>query len=123
DVPVVKYHTIGHGSETELKALMIGRIKRTRFGNEFRITDVFVTDAEAKGALLAELRLFIEKFEIDYCTVSASTSRKCGNLTGGINLTSAVGPTVTVRSIRLSDFDEIKRLDLWGASLGDLELF
>jgi N-acetylglutamate synthase-like GNAT family acetyltransferase len=120
DVPVASYVAVGEEQGGSLNGLVIGRIKQTRIGKEFRITELLLNDNADTKNLNAKVDEFRRINKIDYTTISGAK----GNTTAfGRGLTALVGPIVTVRSLSLSDLHPFQRFTNWSPSIGDLELF
>ena len=121
DVPVASYVAVGDEQSGSLNGLVIGRIKQTRIGKEFRITELLVGEAADTSILRAKVNEFRRINKIDYTTLSGAAR---GNTKAvGQGLTAIVGPIVTVRSLSLTDLQPFDRFINWSPSLGDLELF
>jgi GNAT superfamily N-acetyltransferase len=123
DVPVAQYDAIGVEHNGRLTGLIIARIKTTRLGRELRITDCFL-DKDVTGKELIDcLNKKRREWSIDYTTLSGSVLADSKKILSGLKFSAAVGPTVTVRPLGLSDLSDMKNFKNWSPSLGDLELF
>jgi GNAT superfamily N-acetyltransferase len=122
DVPVVHYFACGVARGSVLDALVFYRIKPSKAGNEFRITDVFLGDqADTKQVR----RVIAEKVALhhaDYVTISGVHAHGMvkGLLTGhGMK----IGPIVVVRELGGETTAAMHDFQAWAPSVGDLELF
>lgn len=123
DVPVANYIAIGEEIGDELTGLIFGRIKKTRFGNELRITDMFATSRYSGNSILSKVKTFQHSWNIDYCTCIGITRSNSNNLFSKSTLRAPIGPVVTVRPLSLQNLNSLKNFNQWSPSLGDLELF
>ena len=122
DIPVAAYYAAGIEENSKLGGIFIYRVKNTRWGREFRVTDLFARD----HARLRQLKKLISqeatKMNANFITGSGSGDNKL--LPGILNYrTRNLGPIVTVRDIvpgRKEIFCEFRQ---WSPSLGDMELF
>ncbi len=119
-VPVTQYVAIGDENGSELNSLVIARIKKTRFGNELRITDCFFGAYSDQTNLTRQLQEHKKRWKIDYTTMSGLSGR---DRFAGSMLKLMIGPAVTVRSLKLTDLGSLKGFRDWSPSIGDLELF
>lgn len=117
DVPVVKYNAFRYTDGRE-DSVVIGRIKSSRLGNEFRVTDFFSTEARLSRASKNELKRFAINSGADYLTSSGVTSERLS-----FGMTFKKGPITTVRNLNLKDISQLSGFNHWSPSLGDLELF
>lgn len=123
EVPVARYVAIGEEQEERLSGLIIGRIKKTRFGRELRITDYFLDVSSNGKELMKKFKESKKDWGIDYCTSSVALTKDSEHVLGRRWLTASVGPIVTVRSLATEDLSALKNFKNWSPSLGDLELF
>ncbi len=123
DVPVTRYIAVGHEQAGRLAALVIGRIKDTRMGREFRITDYFQATAGIGKALAEKIKEISKQFDIDYITISGAGNGDSANALSGISTKLSIGPMVTLRSLSMSNLNGLISFREWSPSLGDLELF
>jgi len=123
NVPVASYLAIGDEDNGGLTGLIIGRIKSTRFGREFRITDVFFKGKTPTKMLLKKFHEWKRKCGVDYCTLSGTIDGLARDIFGSLSLTVPAGPHVTIRSLAMEDLRSLKDFTDWSPSLGDLELF
>jgi GNAT superfamily N-acetyltransferase len=125
DVPVASYFAFGIGNKSTLEALLIGRKKNTRAGKEFRITDVFCSNATSGRQLMKDFKNYESIRDVDYITVSGAIPGSVKNsINHEINFFNArLGPMVTIRNLRYNAVDQLKYFTKWSPSLGDLELF
>jgi len=116
DVPVVKYlgHVYNDGHAPEI---FIGRIKRNRLGNEFRVTDVFCDGPAISAAGRKSLYAFARTHGADYLTCSGTGAP----LKTGVTLHR--GPITTVRPLHGIEQSALVQFTRWAPGLGDLELF
>lgn len=121
DVPVTKYVGIG-GVENDVSDFVIGRIKRTALGREFRITDVFLKKEYPQTKFLQLFDNYKKTLGVDYSTLSGVRSFDARVL-GKSSIHLPVGPPVTIRNLGMNNLDTLKRFTNWSPSLGDLELF
>ncbi len=122
-VPVANYAAVGTELGSGITGLVIGRIKNTRLGREFRITDYFWKENNNIKELKQKLNTCMKERNIDYVTVSGALTGSAKKVFGGFMLPSLAGPMVTVRALAMSDLTNLKNFNLWSPSLGDLELF
>lgn len=121
-VPVVKYVHAVEIVGGKLTGLAIGRVKKSKFGTELRITDCFLSDDTDGTQLAKNIRALRKIHKIDFTTMSGtsiSNFRKLSPL--GVSL--KIGPIVTIRPLAMSDLDILDDFKGWSPSLGDLELF
>ena len=123
DVPVAQYEAIRVGHNGQLTGLIIARIKATRLGRELRITDCFLRNDATDKELIKCLSEKKREWSVDYTTLSGSVHINSKKILSGLKFRPAVGPTVTVRPLILSDLNGLKNFKNWSPSLGDLELF
>jgi GNAT superfamily N-acetyltransferase len=123
DVPVAEYVAIGEEEGSKLTGLIIGRIKKSRLGNEFRVTDYFSSGERAGDGLIAQIRKNKKRWKIDYCTTTGTAEVREKSFLRYFTLKAPIGPVVTVRSLGLTDLSALKNFNKWSPSLGDLELF
>jgi N-acetylglutamate synthase-like GNAT family acetyltransferase len=123
NVPVARYLAIGDEASNELRGLILGRIKQTRWGREMRITDFFWNGKGDGRALKQKLKEMKKLWKIDYTTMSGVTSAESINLFSGLKFKGLIGPMVTLRSLQLNNLASFSNFQNWSPSLGDLELF
>jgi hypothetical protein len=123
DVPVTRYVAVGLENAGELSGLVIGRIKLSRLGKELRITDCFIRHDQFWSGLLEKLIEYTKRNAIDYCTISGLGNQKQNQLVTKFRWKGSFGPTVTIRSLSLTDLGILQNFNQWSPSLGDLELF
>jgi len=123
DVPVAQYEAIGAEHNGQLTGLIIARIKTTRLGRELRITDCFLGKDVTGKELIDCLNEKKREWSIDYTTLSGTVHVNSRKILSGLKFSAAVGPTVTVRPLGLSDLSGMQNFKNWSPSLGDLELF
>ncbi|MEJ1237906.1 GNAT family N-acetyltransferase [Chryseolinea sp. T2] len=123
DVPVASYHAIGVEENENLVALALFRLKAGRFGNELRITDSFTMDRRAANKLGRELKKFERNLKARFITQSGLKASDGHQLRRILDIEIPRGPSVTVRSLALSDLSDLVNFNNWSPSLGDLELF
>lgn len=116
DVPVVKYFYHAYAPDA-VQAVFIGRIKSSRLGNEFRVTEVFSASPEITPAARKALFAFARSQGADYVTCSGTRQP----LSLGITLRR--GPITTVRPLNDISTSELVDFNRWSPGLGDLELF
>ncbi len=121
-VPVARYLALGEEIGNELTGLIIGRIKKTRFGNEFRVTDFFSGD-NSSSSWLPKIKKNLQSWGVDYCTDIGIAESGKNNLFSHLSFRVPVGPVVTVRSLGMQNLGDLKKFNHWSPSLGDLELF
>lgn len=116
DVPVVKYlsHIHSNGGTPEI---FIGRIKSSRMGHEFRVTDVFCDGAEISAEGRRSLYAFARLQGADYVTCSGTGAL----LKTGVTFNR--GPITTVRLLNDIEQAALVQFAKWSPALGDLELF
>jgi GNAT superfamily N-acetyltransferase len=123
NVPVAQYEAVGVEHNGQLTGLIIARIKATRLGRELRITDCFLGNDATDKVLINYLSEKKREWSVDYTTLSGSVHINSKKILSGLKFRPAVGPTVTVRPLILSDLNGLKNFKNWSPSLGDLELF
>jgi GNAT superfamily N-acetyltransferase len=123
DVPVATYDAIGQEQSGQLTGLLLGRIKSSRLGNEFRVTDCFLKPNHDVGNLVKKFVEYKKTNAIDYCTISGLSDARQKGMAGKFHLKASFGPTVTIRSLSLADLGILQKFRQWSPSLGDLELF
>jgi N-acetylglutamate synthase-like GNAT family acetyltransferase len=122
DVPVAKYFAGGIEEDSQLKALFFYRLKSSRFGNELRVTDLFVESDQHLSTLKKVIQQKIKQHNVQYLTVSGTNRLFQG--TGLLTLKKlSIGPSVTIRSIQDNSLTILRNFSGWDPSLGDLELF
>jgi N-acetylglutamate synthase-like GNAT family acetyltransferase len=119
-VPITRYVAVGQENGDELNALIVGRIKLTRWGRELRITDFFTCNSTNRKLLTRKYEEVKKEWKVDYTTFSGTIMK---NLTPFSGFTIPIGPIVTLRSLALTELREFVNFDHWSPSLGDLELF
>jgi hypothetical protein len=122
NVPVASYVAFGEEIGDELTGLIFGRVKKTRFGNEFRVTDLFSSSHYSGRSWLSKIKKNQQSWDVDYCTTIGIAESK-NYLSSPLTLRVPIGPVVTVRSLGLQDLSALKNFNQWSPSLGDLELF
>jgi GNAT superfamily N-acetyltransferase len=123
NVPVARYVAIGEEQGGELKGLLIARIKKSRLGQELRVTDCFIKPAHGVKGLMHKMREFKKLYGVDYSTISGLGSQDQKQMVGRFRWKAPFGPTVTIRSLSLTDLGILQNFNHWSPSLGDLELF
>jgi hypothetical protein len=123
DVPVAHYIAIGCERGKELTGLVFGRIKLSRFGREFRITDCFFKDDGAANELVAAVTEYKKANSIDFSTISGVAEQGHKQMMDPLHLKVRLGPIVTIRQLGLTDLSILQHFNRWAPSLGDLELF
>jgi GNAT superfamily N-acetyltransferase len=120
DVPVTEYRAGGIVSGSELHALYLYRLKPSRLGIEFRLTDVFARHGSTTARLQTNIlqRARIER--ADYITQDAL---RPSVINGFLSGTGRIGPVVTVRSVALNSVTAFVNFSNWSPAIGDLELF
>jgi predicted acetyltransferase len=122
DIPVAAYNAAGIESNGTLKGLFVYRVKHTRWGREFRITDLFAEGEESLCELKKMISREAEKMQGNFITCSGAGHTKL--LPGILSYkTRKLGPIVTVRDILPSKINGFKEFTAWTPSLGDMELF
>ncbi|MBT1709597.1 GNAT family N-acetyltransferase [Fulvivirgaceae bacterium PWU5] len=122
DVPVARYFACGVTRGNTLDALVFYRIKPSKAGNEFRITDVFLSDQADTKQVRRAIAEKVALHRADYVTISGVHARGMvqGLLTGrGMK----IGPTVVVRDLGGDTTARLHDFQAWAPSVGDLELF
>ena len=117
DVPVANYIAIGDEAGDELKGLIIGRIKNTRLGNEFRVTDFFLKENCSGEALLQQIKKNRKVWNIDYSTIIGTGEDRQKDFLKKFTLKVPIGPVVTVRPLGLTDLSSLKKFNKWSPSL------
>lgn len=123
DVPVADYMAIGEEEGNKLTGLIIGRLKKSRLGNEFRVTDFFLKENHSGKGLLRQIKKNKKAWKIDYVTITGTAEARQKNFLQQLTIKTPIGPVVTVRALCLTDLSALKNFNKWSPSLGDLELF
>ncbi len=123
DVPVATYVANGLEIEGKLVALIIGRIKKSKFGKELRITECFLSDERHVNELAVKFNETKKNLKVDFITVSATGLRATKKIMRLFNFTLKAGPIVTARKLKLHDLESLFEFKAWSPTLGDLELF
>jgi GNAT superfamily N-acetyltransferase len=118
-VPVAKYGASGIEDGSNLRSLFIYRVKSSRMGREFRVTDIF----NEGNKTISDLKQLIIKTAYSHGAHYITTSGFNPVLKGGFSLSRPIGPVVTVRNIAMSNLVEFQNFSRWKPSMGDLELF
>jgi N-acetylglutamate synthase-like GNAT family acetyltransferase len=121
-VPVAKYHAAALESSAGLRALIIYRIKFTRAGKEFRLTDYFMESPNCLGLIKDLILEKCRNHHADFVTAAGLPGMEIFN-NRILPSSFSVGPIVTVRTINLKELDNFEHFNQWKPSLGDLELF
>jgi GNAT superfamily N-acetyltransferase len=122
NVPVEQYYAAGLETNRVLKGVLFYRIKFTRLGIEFRITDAFIPNPSSLKEMKAILHQKIKDHSADYVTFGALT--KLNSLKGFFSVNQRMfSPVVTIRQIQNIDLNDFRTFNHWAPSLGDLELF
>lgn len=116
-VPGIKYLFFTF-REAELTTLIIGRIKSSKLGNEFRVTDCFSAERAISRKCRREFRKFAKRRGGDFITASDQVGER---LLMGLNF--RVGPSTTVNLLDFPHPEKLLSFGNWNPSLGDLELF
>jgi GNAT superfamily N-acetyltransferase len=120
DVPVAEYRAAGIVSDSELHALYVYRLKPSRLGLEFRVTDVFARDIRSRTELQRNVLRRAQIERADYITQDAL---RPSLIQGFFSGTSRIGPLVTVRSVASESTTAFVKFTNWSPAIGDLELF
>ena len=121
NVPGVTYYAAGIDNANNLKGLFIYRLKKTKFGVELRITDLFQRSNADTHELRNLLKEKIRLHKVDYVSIEDVTKKSI--LSGLLAFShKSIGPIVTVRSIG-EDLEPYLQFRRWNPSVGDLELF
>jgi len=123
DVPVANYVAIGEEQGEEITGLIIGRIKKSRWGRELRITDCFMRGDSNGKELMKKFKERKKEWDVDYTTLTGTTDNHTQKIFGGLTFKTSIGPTVTIRSLAMTDLNILKNFHHWSPALGDLELF
>lgn len=123
DVPVAEYVVVADSTQDALEGLIIGRLKNSRMGREFRITDCFLRKENNGKDLLEKFTACRKQLGVDYTTISGAVSSQSKRIVNGLLLQGSLGPMVTVRSLAMQDLHAFIDFKQWSPSLGDLELF
>lgn len=119
--PVAKYYAAGYEDGSALTALLIFRVKATKWGSEFRITDLFLSSIKDIKKLRQLINENIRRHRAHFVTFAANDFRL---LQGVLRFnTKRLGPIVTVRDILPGQSDDFVNFNRWTPSLGDMELF
>jgi GNAT superfamily N-acetyltransferase len=122
DVPVVKYYAAGIEKGGRLEGVFFYRLKKTRFGTEMRITDVFIADPEFIKPLKSIVNCKIAEHKAAYAVISTLGHPQILNGIFSIDQ-NLFGPVVTLRSIGKFGLEDFRYFKEWSPSVGDLELF
>lgn len=119
--PIVTYYAAGIEHGGDLRAIFFYRVKPSRLGLEFRVTDLFFT---SKDDLKMVKKLLFEKFRFHRAHFATFAGNSLPILRGFLSFKSReLGPTVTVRDIAIDKIDDFMNFKQWSPSLGDMELF
>jgi len=123
DVPVEQYFAAGETGQNDLRSLFFYRVKPSRLGLEFRVTDLFLASPDAVAGVKRVLKEEVRKRKAHYVTLGSFSAAQV--LSGGLSWKGAsLGPIVTVRDINMGDdLGLLRGFTRWSPSLGDLELF
>lgn len=122
DVSVAQYFGAGIEKGGTLRAAVFYRVKRTKAGNELRVTDVFMESTGYKNDVATLLQERMKMHRADYTTLSAAQeSMVMRGLLPSFEM--RIGPMVTLREMNAAPMEELKDFKQWRPSLGDLELF
>lgn len=109
--------------------LLFYRIKKHKFGQEMRVVDVFINSDSLETAAIKKLKNTFKQIAGKCFLVSASgrhySLAKKVYFSMGLLPVMAKGPIVTLRNLQMSEegFAELRAVDNWAYSLGDMELF
>jgi N-acetylglutamate synthase-like GNAT family acetyltransferase len=114
EVPVVRYNAISVIENGQLRAVIFYRLKRSRLGIEFRITDLIADQPELDNEWKKRIVRLAIKSQANYITASAYL--------GSSLFSNFLGPFVTLKHLAKTeaDFEGFKN---WRPTLGDMELF
>ncbi|MBL7858461.1 MAG: GNAT family N-acetyltransferase [Cyclobacteriaceae bacterium] len=116
-VPVVPYLRFLFEKNNQ-RVVIFGRMKKTRAGNEFRVTDVFANYNKIDTVALRDFREFVSAQGAAFITSTGTADVRFG-----LGVTLPLGPDVTVRALNLSSLENLIHFKNWHPALGDLELF
>jgi len=115
-VPVAKYFYLTNDGAPKL--LIIGREKRSRFGREMRLCDIFLSPQTQKQTTGAQVTERLQHYYPNVCTASALRQNPfCKWSSFRIK-----GPWVTYRDLNFMGKNTLHNFKKWAPSLGDLEL-
>ncbi|MBT1688323.1 GNAT family N-acetyltransferase [Dawidia soli] len=122
DVPVARYFACGVGQGIVLDALVFYRIKPSKAGNEFRITDVFLSDRADRKQVRGVIAEKVAQHRADYVTISGVHAQ---DMVRGLwaRRGMKIGPMVVVRELGDDRTAPLRHFHAWAPSVGDLELF
>lgn len=122
DNPVAAYGVGALESNDRVNGLFVYRVKHTRWGREFRITDIFAEDSGQLNKLKSVISKEADRMKANFITTSGAGRVKL--LPGILSYkTRKLGPIVTVRDILPEKINAFKQFTGWTPSLGDMELF
>lgn len=116
EVPIVKYIAI-HDKEEAAETLLFARLKKSRIGTEFRITDLFCSQQQVPAGFTKLVKRAARFSRADYITCSGAIR---GRFSLGVQRR---GPITTFRLLDWDGSHMLENFGNWAPSLGDLELF
>jgi GNAT superfamily N-acetyltransferase len=125
DNPIISYDYLTDG----YSFLVIFRYKPHHWGVEFRITDIFIRKEKFSSKTKRDLykQMQAKSKQVFLTTVSARQLAAVDDLFPGFGFFPAFnqGPIITLRNLNLESglFQQIKQVDRWAFSFGDMELF
>lgn len=117
EVPGLEYKTC-YWESSEMQLLLFGRLKHSRFGTEFRVTDLFSNQRSISSQVKRRIIEYARNIGADYVTCSG-----CLRSRFSIGVQTKMGPITTVRPFKNDLGSSLMGFNTWTPSLGDLELF
>lgn len=117
DVPVVKYNVLFYQS-VDRQMLVFGRLKESRLGVEFRITDILSNQKCLGARMKCLIKMHALEAGANYITCSGAVRDR---FSFGISI--KYGPVTTVKPLAWDGSAVLMNFKEWSPSLGDLELF
>lgn len=116
-IPSLEYKTLfWQSSETQM--LLFGRLKHSRFGTEFRVTDLFCNQRSISSLGKRAIKEYAGSIGADYVTCSGTLRSRLA-----MGIQTKLGPITTVRPFNNELERNLVEFNNWTPSLGDLELF
>jgi hypothetical protein len=122
-VPIVEYFVVADTEGSQMNALLFGRLKDSRLGREFRITDCFVSGIHSPKKFRTLVHESIKASQADYVTIAATSGDEQKRIAGMLRWRLPVGPIVTVRALNYTALEQLRNFSQWSPGIGDLELF
>ncbi len=116
-VPGLEYKTC-YWESPEGRVLFFGRLKHSKFGTEFRVTDFFCDNEFVSSRVKGRIKEYARSIGADFVSCSGTLRSRFA-----MGIQTRLGPITTVRPFK-GELDSILLgFNTWTPSLGDLELF